>query len=119
MANVGPNKSKAKLNGMMDLVHKSKGALVAPREVLDRIQTLAPEALQTLEDLMRNAKAESVRFKAALEILGLAGVTKETRLSISTEVKDLDEGELDNRLVSLLAKAGQVVIEGESKEVKH
>jgi hypothetical protein len=103
---------------MVDLVAKSKGTLIAPREIIQKIETLSPIAVQTLEDLMINAKAESVKLKAALEILGLAGITKETKVSIKTEVHDMDEKEINNRLSELLGKAQGVVAEAEYEEIE-
>lgn len=99
------------------LVHKAKGTLIAPREVLEKIEVLAPEAVTTLESLMRESKADSVRLKAALEILGLAGVTKETRLTVTTETTELNDSQLNNRLAELLGKAQGEVIEGEAKDI--
>ena len=99
------------------LVHKQKGTLVAPKEVLQKIETLAPAAVNTLEELMGSAKAESVRLKAALELLQLAGITKETKLTIKHDVQDLDEAEINDRLTQLLSKAQGVLIEGEAKDV--
>ena len=106
-----------KTSSMLDLVHKSKGQLIAPREVIDRIAVLAPDAVKTLEELMHKSKADSVRLKAAMEILALAGVTKETRLTVTTKVEELDEESLDTRLSDLLSRAQGVVIEGESRDI--
>ena len=106
-----------KATAMVDLVHKAKGSVVAPREVLKKIETLSPEAVLVLEDLMRNSKADSVRLKAALEVLAIAGVSKETKISIKTE-HEMDDTELDSRLKELLSLAGSTVIEGEAKEIK-
>jgi hypothetical protein len=100
-----------------ELVQKSKGTLVAPREVLDRISVISPAALQTLEDLMMNSKADSVRLKAALEVLALAGVTKETRLTIRADVSDMDDSEINSRLNDLLSRAAHTAIEGRAKDI--
>jgi hypothetical protein len=100
-----------------ELVAKSKGTLIAPKEVLDGITRLSPQALQTLEELMLTSKADSVRLKAALEVLAMAGVTKETRLTLSTETHDLDDSQIDDRLTSLLRKAGRTVIEADVQDV--
>lgn len=99
------------------LVQKQKGTLLAPKEVLEKIETLSPKAVATLEDLMENSKADSVKLKAALEILALAGVNKETRISIKTDVTDLDTDEIDSRLSDLLRKAHGVTLEGEMKDI--
>lgn len=58
---------------------------------------------------MLHSKADTVRLKAALEVLQLAGVSKETRLTL-TETHELDDTEIDNRLASLLHKAGRTAI---------
>lgn len=100
-----------------ELVLKSKGSLLAPREVMNSIQRLAPEAVETLEHLMLNSKADSVRLKAAIEVLGLAGISKENRITITTSVEELDDTGLNSRLAELLGKAGQTVIEAEAKDI--
>ena len=100
-----------------ELVMKSKGTLVAPKVIMDRIQVLAPEAITTLENLMLNSKADSVRLKAALEVLGLAGYTKENKLTITTQVEEMDDTSLNSRLNELLLQAGSVVIDSESKDI--
>lgn len=102
---------------MMDLVHKSKGELIAPREVLQSIAVLTPEAVETVKDLMLNSKADSVRLKAALEVLALAGVTKETKISISTEVHDMHEDEINEQINKLLGGAVSTVIDSSAKDV--
>ena len=105
-----------KTSAMIDLVHKAKGSVIAPKEVLKKIEMLSPEAVLVLEDLMRNSKADSVRLKAALEVLAIAGVSKETKISIKTE-HEMDDSELDSRLKELLSLAGSTVLEGEAKDV--
>jgi hypothetical protein len=100
-----------------ELVLKSKGKLVAPSKIMEKIQILAPEAIETLEHLMRHSKADSVKLKAALEVLGLAGFTRDHKLTITTQVEDMDDKSLNTRLNELLAQAGSVVLEGTSKDV--
>jgi len=100
-----------------ELVLKSKGALVCPKAVMDRIQVLAPQAVDTLEGLMLHSKADNVRLKAALELLGLAGISKENRITITTQVEDMDDKSLNSRLAQLLSKAGSVVLEGEARDI--
>ena len=100
-----------------ELVLKSKGALICPKEVMDRINVLGPEAVNTLEHLMLNSRADSVRLKAALEVLALGGITKDHKITIKTEVEDLDDQGLNTRLQDLLGRAHGVVIEGESTDV--
>ena len=100
-----------------DLVAKSKGTMIAPREIIEKIERLAPEAVTTLEDLMRSSKADSVRLRAALELLGLAGISKETKISVKAEVEDMDESAINSRLTELLTKAQGVVLEGEFKDI--
>lgn len=104
-----------KTSTMLDLVHKSKGELIAPREVLQNIAVLAPAAVETLSELMLNSKADSVRLKAALEVLALAGVSKETKISISTETHELSNADIDEQLDKLLRGAKTVV--GEAKDI--
>jgi hypothetical protein len=106
-----------KTSAMLDLVHKSKGSIIAPREVLDNITRLAPEAVTVLEELMASSKADSVRLKAALEILALSGISKETKISLKTEMHDMSDDEVDTRLSDLLRTAGSIVIEGDSKDI--
>lgn len=110
-------KTMKKASTMLDLVHKSKGELIAPREVLQSIAVLTPEAVETVKDLMLNSKADSVRLKAALEVLALAGVSKETKISISTDVTDMDEAQLDAQLQALLGSAATTVIDSTAKDV--
>ena len=100
-----------------ELVSKSSGTMVAPSEVIKKIKVLAPEAVTVLEQLMVSSKADSVRLKAALEILALAGINKENVLTIKTEVTDMDERQIDERLADLLGMAGKTVIDGEAKEI--
>jgi hypothetical protein len=99
---------------MVDLVAKSKGTAIAPREILDKIERLAPEAVNTLQDLMMNSKADSVKLKAALEILGIAGVSREMKVSIRADVTDMSNDELDDKLRALL---GRETIEGAAETV--
>lgn len=106
-----------KTSSMLDLVHKSKGTLLVPREILKNIEILAPEAVDTLKDLMLNSKADSVKLKAALEVLAIAGISKETKISIKTEVSDMDEKQINDRLNDLLGTANSVLLEGESEDV--
>ena len=105
-----------KTSTMLDLVHKSKGELIAPREVLQNIAVLAPAAVETLSELMLNSKADSVRLKAALEVLALAGVSKETKISISTETHELSNDDIDAQLDKLL-RGAKTVIEAEVKDI--
>lgn len=107
-----------KTSSMIDLVARTSGTYLAPREVLKKIEVLAPEAVDTLEHLMRNSKADSVRLKAAVEVLELAGVTKETRLTIKTDVKDMSEREINDRLNNLMGVATATYIETEYTEVE-
>ena len=100
-----------------ELVSKSSGTMVAPSEVIKKIKVLAPEAVNVLEQLMVSSKADSVRLKAALEILALAGINKENVLTIKTEVTDMDERQIDERLADLLGMAGKTVIDGEATEI--
>ena len=72
------------VSSMFDLVAKTKGTLIAPREVINNLQLLAPEAVLTLERLMKTSKADSVRLKAAMEILALGGVNKETTVRVTS-----------------------------------
>jgi hypothetical protein len=109
--------SLRKTTKMLDLVSKSRGTFLAPREVIQSIVRLAPEAVNTLEELMRNAKADSVRLKAAMEILALSGLNKETHVKITTEVSDLDDSEINDRLHDLLGTAAGVVLDGEARDV--
>ena len=102
------------VSSMFDLVAKTKGTLIAPREVINNLQLLAPEAVLTLERLMKTSKADSVKLKAALEILALGGVNKETTVRVTHEVTDLDDKEIDSRLADLLGVAHGIVIEGEA-----
>lgn len=99
---------------MIDLVSKSKGTAVAPRHIIEQIEVLAPEAVLTLQDLMKNSKADSVKLKAALEILGLAGISRETKISIKADVSEMSEAELDDKLRLLL---GRETIEGAAETV--
>jgi hypothetical protein len=105
-------------SSMIDLVARSKGTFFAPRELVNKIEVLAPQAVDTLEQLMSGSKTDSVRLKAAVEILALAGVTKETRLTISTDVKDMSEKEINTRLESLLGAASEAVEEADYTEVE-
>ena len=100
-----------------ELVAKSSGTLVAPSKIMEKIQILAPEAIATLEDLMRNSRADTVKLKAALEVLGLAGFTREQKITLTTSVEDMDDVSLNTRLNELLAQAGSVVLEGKSKDI--
>jgi hypothetical protein len=101
-----------------ELVAKSRGTMIAPKEVLKKITVLAPQAVETLEALMLRSKADSVRLKAALEILALAGVSKETKLSIRTETHELDDDSLDSRLKELMGNARDITDIATYKEVK-
>ncbi len=102
-----------KASGMLDLVHKAKGTVLAPREVLKKIEVLSPVAVDVIEELLKGAKNESVRLRAAVEILGLAGISQETRISIRTDLKDMEDTDIDKRLQMLLGPAAQKYIEGE------
>ena len=100
-----------------ELVSKSSGTMVAPSEVIKKIKVLAPEAVTVLEQLMVSSKADSVRLKAALEILALAGINKENVLTIKTEVKDMHNEEIDTRLSDLLGMAAGAVLDSEIKDI--
>jgi hypothetical protein len=85
-----------------ELVAKSKGELVLPSAVMETIQTLAPEAVMTLEALMLTGKSDTVRLKAAMEILALGGYKRETTINIKADIEDMDNAGLDARLRDLL-----------------
>jgi hypothetical protein len=108
---------KLKKHSMMDLVSKSKGSFMAPREVLEKIPRLAPDALDTLETLMKTSKADSVRLKAALEILALSGVQKDITLSVKTDITEMDDKEINGRLSDLLGTAAGVILDGSATDV--
>jgi hypothetical protein len=103
---------------MTDLVMRSKSSgYLAPREVINHIERLAPNAVETLEELMKNSKADSVRLKAAVHILELGGVTKETRLTVKADVSDISETDLDERLAQLMGTAAATYIEGSYEDI--
>jgi hypothetical protein len=105
-------------SAMIDLVSKSRGELIAPQEVLAEIAVLSPQAVETVKNLMLDPKSPaSVRLKAALEVLALAGVSKETKISISGEVSELDDSALTNQINQLLGRVPGVVIEATAKDV--
>jgi hypothetical protein len=106
-----------KTSGMIDLVARSKGSFFAPRAVIKSIEVLAPEAVSVLEDLMRNSKVDSVRLKAATEVLELAGISKETRINITTDTRGLSNSEVDARLNALLGIASGTVLESQYVDV--
>ncbi len=65
------------------------------RTVMERIESLSPEALDKIRDMMRKAKSESLQSKMAMEILDRAGygkVEKEAVLTMSGEevIKELN-----------------------------
>jgi hypothetical protein len=107
------SKDIKKMNSMVDLVARSKGTLLAPKELMKRIDVLAPEAVDTLEQLMKSSKADSVRLKASLEILALAGFNKETTLTIKTDTAELQTSEIDQRLSELLGDAAGNILNRE------
>ena len=84
------------------MVAKSKGTIIAPQEVIDSLKVLAPEAVETIATLMRTAKGEAVRLKAATQVLELTGFNKETVLTIKGDLKELDTVGLNARLKVLL-----------------
>ncbi len=98
-----------------ELVAKSKGELILPSDVMKTIRLLAPEAVLTLEALMKVGKTDTVRLKAALEILALGGIHKTTEIKIKTDVQDMDIATLDSRLTELLSDsmgiAGALIID--------
>ena len=110
-------KTLKKTTAMVDLVHRAAGSIVAPREVLKRIEVLSPQAVQTLEDLMLRSRADSVRLRAAIEILALAGISKETRISVKTDTTGMTASEIDARLQTLLGRAETTVLEGTFEDV--
>ena len=111
------HKDKATMRSMGDLVARatSKG-FIAPREVINQIERLAPEAVDTIEDLMRHSKTDSVRLKAAVHLLELGGVTRETRLTIKTDVAEMSEKEINERLSRLMGEASSVLLEHDELE---
>ena len=100
-----------------ELVMRSKGTLVAPSEIMKSVQFLAPQAVETLEQLMLHSKADSVKLKAALEVLALAGYTRDHKITLTTQVEDLDDASLSTRLSELLAQAGGVVLDSAAKDI--
>lgn len=88
-----------------ELSMRASGTVIAPKEVLTKVTTLSPQAVDTLEELLLGATSETVRLKAALEILAIAGVSKENKITIKTETKDLEDEELTSRLEELLDRA--------------
>jgi hypothetical protein len=94
-----------------ELVSKTKGELILPSDVMASINQLAPEAVLTLEALMLTGKSDTVRLKAAMEILALGGFKKETTINIKTDIEDMDSAGLDSRLKELLgiSVAGTVI----------
>ena len=111
------HKDKATMRPMSDLVARatSKG-FIAPREVINQIERLAPEAVDTIQDLMRHSKTDSVRLKAAVHLLELGGVTRETRLTIKTDVAEMSEKEINDRLSRLMGEATGVLLEHDKDE---
>jgi len=95
--------------GMIDLVARSKGTYFAPSAVIKKIEVLAPDAVDTLQDLMLNSKADSVKLRAAIEILELAGVQKTTHLTIKQDVQDMSEKEINQRLTALMGTAVETI----------
>jgi hypothetical protein len=106
-----------KTSGMIDLVARSKGSFFAPRAVIKSIEVLAPEAVEVLSELMRNSKVDSVRLKAATEVLELAGISKETRINITTDTRGMSNSEVDARLQALLGIAAGTVLESQCIDV--
>lgn len=114
---LGMSDTKTMKSLSTELVAVSKGTMLAPKEVIQSIERLAPEAVSTLEELMTTSKADSVRLKAALEVLALAGINKETKVSIKTETHDMGTKEIDSRLAELLGTAAGTVIEHEEIDI--
>jgi hypothetical protein len=102
---------------MLDLVHKSKGQLIAPKEVIKSIEVLCPEAVDTIALLMREGKTDTVRLKASLEVLALAGINRETTIKVKTDITEMDDVSINDRLNELLGTAALTVLEGEAKDI--
>ena len=67
----------------------------ADRTVAERIESLSPEALDKIRDMMRKARSQSLQTRMAMEILDRAGyskVEKQAVLTVSGEdvIKELN-----------------------------
>ena len=76
------------------------------KRIVQRMGAHVPKALAMVVHLMENAKNDSVRLKAAQDLLGRAGYDQASRIELTDKkVEELSKDELRDELSELLAKA--------------
>ena len=89
--------SMAKLRKHWDIVQA---------RIVERMGSHVPEALAVVVDLMRNARSETIKLKAAQDIMGRAGYDQASKIELSEKkAEDLNQEELRKELSELMNRA--------------
>lgn len=79
---------------------------VVERRIVEKIGRQVPQALAVIVDLMENARTESIKLKAAQDILGRAGYDQASKIEFTEKsAEELSREELRDELRVLLARA--------------
>lgn len=74
--------------------------------IVAKIGSHVPFALGVVYDLAKNAKGESVKLKAAQDLLGRAGFDQASKIEVSnSDPEKMDKDSLRKELTDLMAKA--------------
>jgi hypothetical protein len=92
--------SMAKLRKHWDIVQA---------RIVERIGSHVPRSLAVIVDLMENARSETIKLKAAQDIMGRAGYDQASKIELSEKkAEDLNQDELKRELEALMSRANAV-----------
>ena len=115
------------LNDNTGIIYKARQILTKnwpeiQQEISKKLNFGAIIATETLLELCKDAKQESVRLKAATELLNKAGFQEATRLEVTQRpLEEMSEADIDNKIRELLDKeeaaGGITIVHPESKTI--
>jgi hypothetical protein len=83
---------------------------IVQKRIVEKIGTQVPKALAMVVHLMENGKNESIRLKAAQDILGRAGYDQASKIELTDKkAEDLTRDELTKELQELMNRAQETV----------
>tara|TARA_R110002020_G_scaffold287099_1_gene502598 strand:- start:39673 stop:40104 length:432 start_codon:yes stop_codon:yes gene_type:complete len=91
------NASMAKLRQHWDVVQA---------RIVEKMGRQVPQALAVVVDLMMNARNDSIRLKAAQDLLGRAGYDQASKIELTEKkAEDMDHDALREELTTLMRRA--------------